>query len=623
MVADPGIFNITSDQQAILHHVKKPTWQLRFIVDFYPVVETPLDHEHGGRLTVGSTEIPIKDWTFEEPDNEVAGSLTITLAFNNHRALLTKDANLKFESLRVLGGVEVWDTLFELGRIGSKTYTQAYEDDLPANVVQFVGNPPIKAKLDISPLNVEVYYDPNTQELDPNEFETIPDTEGNNIITNLNPMGNMKFRELLHRVMTEICGFDDVETDIPNIEINRLDIPPGQSAYEAVMSLIPMYNADPSAVGNVLWVRNGTAIYADGMPAPRQLHNTYLSNSGISTEYNRLRGIIVQYAQKGLDWDTFTITIESSGNPYGIGMFASAIEYERYIVKYYKSSRPNVVVKEVILREKRWYYNNGQRIKIITDNYAIDTWGRQVSRQSILELGYYDILGLSFDWVLTENEQYLFRSHPYKQDNYYTRAHYIYSEGMVYIDTVNTQADQPFVRSVMDTVRGGNFVPELTNEWRAIKTYRQEQIPISRDRVSIVTSETDHLSTPVYINQEIQANKVGDIGVSFYSMNPKMIFVPSKNPDPQATKVETLNVGELNVDEGINLAERLIYISNNLPNRADINWIGIDSTLTKGTPFEAFDEDGVSLGYYIVEGRFMRGSLDEGFFTRLNGRQVR
>jgi hypothetical protein len=81
-------------------------------------------------------------------------------------------------------------------------------------------------------------------------------------------------------------------------------------------------------------------------------------------------------------------------------------------------------------------------------------------------------------------------------------------------------------------------------------------------------------------------------------------------------------MGELSLDEGINLAERLILISNELPNKADINWIGIDLTLVKGTPFEAFDEDGVSVGTYIIEGRFLRGSLDEGFFTSFTGRQI-
>src|SRR6266700_1437914 len=77
---------------------------LYFIVDIYPTPITSQYRYFDVRLTVDSTDIPVKSYSYEEND-QIAGNLNIELARHSDRSLITRASSIKFEKGEKISGV--------------------------------------------------------------------------------------------------------------------------------------------------------------------------------------------------------------------------------------------------------------------------------------------------------------------------------------------------------------------------------------------------------------------------------------------------------------------------------------------------------------------------------------
>lgn len=226
-----------------------------------------------------------------------------------------------------------------------------------------------------------------------------------------------------------------------------------------------------------------------------------------------------------------------------------------------------------------------------------------------------------FVLVSKERETITYAPHPFEPRQYYTRSREINKEGLVFVDGENKQQGEDFAQEAFKAYLSGNVEDTHDAIWTEISTTTEEITPERNNRVRIKTTEIDYLLPPAGSLDYREEIRDGEVGVNIFVVEQRKVTLYRAGASEIGGYTDEINMGELPLSTAVSLGERILLNQNSFSETVNLESIGIDPTLQKGTPVNARGRGDADLGNYIIEGRTMRGGRD-GYFTTLQGKQT-
>jgi hypothetical protein len=592
-----------------------------FIIDLLPPALSGHQQEQSARLTIGETAVKIRSFVFEESENDLVPRVDVEIADVSQRSLFTSTAAIKFELGTVIDGVMTWETLIEGGELLKAIHNMR----TGAHTFTFTGQSAAGQKLNTTAEQDMVIYDPLKLSLDVSDFEVVKDNFGRTYTTQLIPIANLKLQDLLDRTLIDECGFTDIQINLPNYPLSRVDFRGGEPFMNAVGDVIAMYEPDVQEIGDTLYIRDTTIPYDAAFPTPADVAVNTAVQIGVATELTRVDCLELIYSEWRRNHDfTETRVLQTTELVDVFGRQVRTTTTTTYI-DYFRSNYPdNPIATEIsrIVREVWAGPATATLIERSTEVFTYDSFGRSLKRDK-------DVLAwipeLTGDYALTdlriEEEIFRYRGHPFQRDKVYVSKRELGIEGLIVIDTANQQLGQDWKRDYSNAYRSGNLNEDQTLSFDIIQSIDESQRPVTRDVVNIRRTDIDHLTE--IVTTETGEERAGDVAIPSLVHRQGRMFIfktiaDTRNP---AEYIETFNAGELPMTNAIPLAVRVLRNRQQRPVTMAIQVIGCELALSKGAAFRGVDADGNVLGVFSVRGRTLTGQSGA-YFTNLVCKQI-
>lgn len=607
--------------------------ELNLIVDILPAAAAGNYLNQHGRLSVDGVAVPIRpEWSYREPSDRAGGELQVTLAKTSDRVLITRDSSIKFEIGKYVAGA--WDpataiTLFDEGEISVSGHSLGWAEGGPTDTFTFSSASSESAKLSKAPETDLVFYDSSKMTLQQTDFEPLYDTEGNQYLTTLVPDADLKLYDLFTQIFVTRCGFSGWRTNLPDFNISRVDCPFGNGYLEALSGYIGMF--DPAvfeaagSTGSEIWIVDTTNALPAGFPAPRTVSISNYRSANSNANHQRIDAFLVIYAEDERNYDYFTTRLEQTTESSGTFGDPGYTETEIDITfrEYRKFSNPAVVIKTDITSEIHRTFVNSQNVHETRESFTYDSFGRVTLRQKFV-----DALVPNFDApgdplqvlnVREEVETFSYKSHPYQARKQYLARRDLNVRGMIAVDSQNQQLGVDYKRDIKSAYRDGYLSEGTTTETGPIETVEETATPLRGGLVRVKYRKTDHLAKQV--TEDLTEDRSGDVSMNGLTPTQNRILVfDADNAERSTERVVSFNGGELPLDKLLPLARRVLKKRKTKPNDLQMEYIGFDQTLRKGSTITAQGR-GSNLGTFIIVGRTINGSR-EGVLMTLEGREI-
>lgn len=266
------------------------------------------------RLLVNGSPVDISGYSIQAPKDGMGQSLTIALAMPNP-ASIPVDAAIVFEiGASVWNGV-TYDTsyvpILADGKLNGRSYSIKWIPDerggFPGDVIEFSSLSPIADRWSIAPELPVILYDPRKIEassLTFRDFDLIRQYGSfpggfRYLRPELEPLPDLKLHRVLERIYVEGCGFDRVIANLPNPEIDRVDISIEAGFHAAAVPLINRVGIKLLSFeyGNILYILDSS----NGLPSAFPVKELPLDcvvevNQNINPE-PLSNGVILSYKQ--------------------------------------------------------------------------------------------------------------------------------------------------------------------------------------------------------------------------------------------------------------------------------------------------------------------------------------
>ena len=234
----------TSIEGELTQSVSRPErFEEHFIVD--RLLPRPTGGKaYDARLTVDGDVLLIKSYSFKRGKDTIRHELAIELAHPEDGALITRNSQITFE----LGIASHPFTSFTYKTILSTGYANesSWEIRPPndgADTFTFVGLTDTQQKLNRTPPNNLVLYDPTLIDVDASDFRVIYDDYGRAFETELFPISGMTMEDVFDEIFVERCGFTQWKSNLPveDWRISRIDFNAGEAYLLPLKGRIGMY----------------------------------------------------------------------------------------------------------------------------------------------------------------------------------------------------------------------------------------------------------------------------------------------------------------------------------------------------------------------------------------------
>jgi hypothetical protein len=616
-------------------------WTLNFLIDLLPATDA-LTQEYRPRLTVDGTELKIISWTYREEKQALAGRLDVQLANVDQRSLITKDAEITFDLGTVAADASVtYETLVDTGKLERTDYNLSREGIGRRDTFTLTAKPAMLVKFEKTALNGYVLYDPRKHEIDEASWPVIRDTNGNGYAANFIQVYGLTLHQILTFAAETICGFDAMETNIPNFHVGMVEFRPGELVMNSIGGLIGMFEPDFSEITegilSTLYIRDGTAGLPPGIPSPRSIGVSEARQLGVSADHGKVDAILLTYLADVREYDTSTDRTEEQTQESGTGdEFTRTITTDTY-VDYFRNSNPGIPVRTLHLSKDIDVYHNIKTYDVILHAYVLTLALTETSSEGF----HYDAMGrlsgrrktaskrlpdadnnftMGLIPALDESESIEYLTHPFRPMRTYVNRRVINTSGLIFVDGDNPQLDEPYGQDANKVYRSGNATNTQIAVWGALSTYIEKGEPLRNGKVRYHIIEIDQAAGVVADNREEERD--GELGTSSKIQEPRQAYVLQDDERVRTTdKIIGLHSGEAPIGIAIPLARRVLIKANQFPNELAMELIGIDNSLQKGTPIKAIGRDGEDLGDYIIEARTMNGSR-AGHFMSIEVRQA-
>lgn len=633
-----ALFNFSLEFEAVEEITEAESSIFTLIVDVVPESVASSNYiTQRGRLKVDGVEIPFVTATYSEPNGRSGSELSIQLARLSDKSLITQDAFIEFEIGDKIDGV--WsnvETLFstaELNGVQQTNFSLSYRDNAPADTFSFSSVSDFSRKFSKSPTRNLVIYDSLKLTLTVDDFEPIYDTNGLRYDVELVPVANLSFYDLISRVIEDRCGFTDVQTNIANFPIARIDCPIGQSFMQSVSGYFGMFEPDIyEDESGTLWIEDTTNTLPSGFPAPRSINIESWTNAEKSSNQKRVDALLVSYSadQRNFDYTT-TRSVVTIGEETGTILqdnYTSTVR-EKFYREYRRFSNPTLVIASNLERETATTTN---RFSIVVaeydERYTYDEQGRLTKRtkrqSSIIPTLPSSSPHYSLQDVLNEEERLEYKQLPFRVKDYYLSKRTLDVTGTIAYDPDAPQLGRDYKQGVVDAIRSGNLTETTVIVLDVpIKSVVELATPKPDGTVSVRITEIDHLNNVQ--SYTVNEDRAGDVGLSTFASKQKVILVfDSDIPTPSFDRVEAFSAGELGVKAAVALARRVLIKRKTRSNVINFVKIGFDSSYRKGSAVTV-NERGTSpvrsLGVYKIKSRSVTVNRN-GVLMSFNGEQL-
>lgn len=612
-----GIIKIVGEADVSYHEPE--IFMLSLIVDVYPATNP---RRTRARLIVDGNELAIERYSLSVPENQSTTQLQITLADINDRNAIGRYSSVQFQIGQFIGGDWDWDTWLDVGQVESSQYSLSRDRD----TFTFTGKPESYTKLSMTPQSDVVIYDSVRQTLSSDDFEPIPDSDGNLYTVQLQPVANLKLYDLFNRVFVTRMSFDAWETNIPNFPINQAQFTAGQPYVSTIKGIIGMFQPEFREVDGKLWIRDTTANYPNGFPAALDITLNDLTELQVSEEYNRLDAMRLLYSSDRRNYDFTTERTEETVST--VGNWGEP-DYQvttttRTITEYRRDAQPFIIADEDV-KEVHIETVIGIGIYTIyesTETFFYDQMGNQTRRtKSVLRM-LPDIPNsntLMLKEAATENETWKYRPHPFQAGRKYMSEHSQIENALIAVDSENQQLGQNYERALVDVYRAGNAAESMTTRLGAVRIFEEKQKPLRDGRCRLDRQETDVLAKQVTVAESQTVS--GDIAMNGLVKEQRPMFVfDEENATRTTERVEDFNGGEVPLNILIPLVKRVLKNRKTRPRRISGGLVGYDRRLTSGTSVGLTVRNAENLGTFIIEGFNVEGDRN-GHFMSITCRQ--
>lgn len=600
---------------------------LQLVVDIRPAAPASKYIEQKARLTVDGSPIPIKSFQYQEPRRAVGANLSVRLARLSDKNSIARNSVIKFEIGTKRAGVWQWVTKFDSGELTGKDYSIGWATNQPTDTLSIRAAGDLNKRLSRTPATDLIFYNPAKTTLSQTDFEPIYDTSGRAFSTQL-AAANLSLHYLFDQIFVTRCGFDSVETNIPNYQISRADFGFGSGYLSGIAPLVGMFEPVFFVRGNVLWILDTTAILPAGFPAPRTITPTAYRGLNLSESHQKIDALLLSFSETDSAFDYFTTRLEQKteeSGTYGTLDF-TRLETSRTIREYRKSSAPALVVKTDVRDETKSTYD--YQLNLIgreTNQFFFDAFGRQTRVQKRIE-GRVPNFALPNNPVqlLTVREETaltVYAAHPFEPRRQFQKSFIRQIRGLIAVDAENEYLDAPFKQDFTDAHRAGNLADGITTEFGPLKTVTETQKPQRDGTVKIETQTVDHVRG-IVINPASET-RAGDVSLNGSASKQSRVLVFAEDNAVRSTeRVEPFAVGQLPLVFAAPLARRRLKKRQSKTGDVSFDLIGFDETIERGTILTAVGRSAENLGAFLIEGLTVTGDERGIISETIEGQQI-
>lgn len=578
---------------------------------------------YGERLIVDGTELEIREWTAQLKRD---GFVDINVELNNvdQRSLITRDSTVSFEIAWSNQPFNTWNykTLIDEGFINESTY-QEHADDL--DTFTFTGLSAVHKKLNRTPSNGLVIYDPKLVDVDESDFRVIYDDFGRAFTQEILAIPDLTMEKLMDEIFENRCDFLDVKSTLPvkKWKLSRVDFPAGEPYIKAFNQRLGMYYPAYDEVDGTLWIKGTRVPYPAGAPTPEAITASETMDLQLATDQKRVDVIELIYNLFTYEYDYTNTRQENSSYETDNDGEKVITTISRYIQEYYRESQPSLPIHEEPLRtETTDIRGDGWVMESSTEKFYYKGTNR-IARRKFMSVPVPSAVAPytpSVNLALTEAENYYWKVHPFKPSQIYQQRRNLWSYGLIAVDTDNPRADgSPFLEALVDSHRKANFQGGMTITSGPIRSEDEIVHVISKDAIETYFTKRDHCAK--ITEKSYTEQRVGDIGKSALINDQRSLYIfLEENSDRSLDYKEEMNIGELNPIEGAILARQVLNYRKFRPNEIVDEIDGLDPHLIPGATRQIQNRDGTSLGVFEIGNVTLRGS-ENGYYTRFDGIQ--
>lgn len=677
ITADAGALSLTQQPSIFDYAIKAPSRALTltavdptiyagspartvcsFTVELIPVGLTPtapdditeklLRYSQRLRVTVGAvtTEVAIKSWSYTEQKGSVGGSLQFELADRSQRSLFASDPEIRFDFMVWDWQAEEWKyyPLLDTGRLRNSSYTIGSNGLAPNDTFTVVALSEMEDRLNTAPDANQVWYDPAVRQVSADEVVDLEDSEGNVIEGVAVGIANMTLHEIMERVYVDECGFDDYVTNIPDFPVALVEFRAGVPYANILAGIIGMfepyytsYKEDPeSSDPPILIVSDGTVSPAPGVSPGRSVQlsnsrflglsretfgNGTLALGAIEVEINdgqwvfqyidrrtevttQVSGDFGRDESEYIERETTSHYIDFYDSRYGDRPFRSQLD--KVEVETYRNGKLSGTLIERSVEEFTWQFGN------LTDRFkSVDQLTPDVVDG--------EVTGYSLKTVSEEYERLRRKLHPHQPGRTFVDRKTIVQWGLVYVDTVNQQLGEDYVRDAVSVLRAGNAREDMETDYRKTRLIEETYVPHNDGTVSIRKTEFDYLADRLSFEEFRQDS--GEIGNSAFIGEKKKFLVLPPGVSTVTGAVSTFTAGELPLDIALAVARRKLRLASVADRSFEVQPVAVDATLQRGTVFRGTGRSAEALGDFVVEGRTLTGGQD-GYVMNIQARSI-
>lgn len=392
----------------------------------------------------------------------------------------------------MVDGTPVWKTVLTGGRLEGRTYSMSVN----RSVLSFSTSAGTE-KLNRSPKNNLIVYDPLKTEVSTDEIEAIYTNTGEYIGANKSAINVLSLYKLLNIAFVTGCGFASVKTDIPNYEIARCDFTVTNTYAAAIKQFIGVFEPVFSIDADDKLIIQKTVNPLPEDYEPNEISIDYSPQFTETAEYpsSAIDGYILQYtARVGT---TFVDRTEPSiVEPVGDAVFGDPDFVEQTTIRkyrdWYESGNP-VAVRSELKQETIETRRAGETVGVETKINLFDALGRSKGYTNTLEARLPDVAADGVPAVLKtkeESQKITLGVNPYAPRQTIIKKIETTKKSLLAIDAENTALDKngedsPYVQDYEKVFDAGNLKTEMTSAFKTLETVTERFRPLPNGQVEV------------------------------------------------------------------------------------------------------------------------------------------
>ncbi len=570
-----------------------------------------------GRLYANDIEIPFRRASFNAPKDSLGASFSVDLA-KADLSFLPTNADYKFEIGTWNGTDYDYETVFDSVKLDSRNLSRSWSSNAANDNLSFSTLIDIDDKFALAPRKNIICFDKNKTSVDLKNVEKLPinQTAGfgsNTYIENeARPFNGLNLYQVLRIAFVEICGFSNIETNIPNYPLTRCDFNISQSAKESVAPFIGNFRPIfiPLA-GNVLRILDGTQVLPSDF-VPTQVTADDYSGIGLGKAGGiKPDGLRLSY-QSTNDYSSFKTrrapeTVTETGKIFDANYTKQTITetYKDYFDLFYPEqiTRSELIKRETVIADTFGFVISSQ-----TEEIKVDRQGKIIeinkSEMAKVPLPENNFTG-SLKEVRTETQSYEYQTDVKRTRNVIPKSIKTVISAIVATDSANQYLDKDFKQEYSEAHRSGNLNKDMdySSFPEPVKTITKTFDQTGNGQIRITETVIDILrdNFPVVTVSETTSGDPS-LNNSFAKQREIVVWRTGADKINSGKPISSFVGGEIPLFFLLQMVDKELNDSGADLQQGTCEILGYSSNLKRGILVEIKDRDGTNLGKFVVVG---------------------